>query len=324
MSEKELKRAGSPTLINQFKASDAGGLILILIAFIIIVAAVSGPKFFQITNLLNLMRAVSVTGIMACAVTLVMVTGNIDLSLGWLIGLCACITAVYSKSTLLAVLLPILIGAIGGAINGVLVGGLRLNAFIATLGTMYAYKGAAMLYANNRILTAADNPSLKYIGQGYFLKIPVPVWLFAIAAIVFWFILKRTVFGTQIYAVGSNRVSAKFTGISSAKVIIISYILGGMATGLAGVVFFTQVMSTQAYSGAGLEFDVLTAVVLGGTSVTGGKGTIFGTLLGALFVGILSNGFTMMGIPATLQYIAQGLILVVAIRADIVKARRMK
>ncbi|NTV89626.1 MAG: ABC transporter permease [Clostridiales bacterium] len=324
MKEKEMKNAGNPSFVEQFKQSDTGGLILILAAFLIIVAVVSGPKFFQVTNLLNLMRSVAVTGIMACAITLVMVTGNIDLSLGWLIGLCSCITAVYSKSTLLAILLPILIGAIGGAVNGILVGGLKLNAFIATLGTMYAYKGAAMLYANNRLLTAADNPSLKFVGQGYFLKIPVPVWIFAVFAAICWFILKKTVFGTQIYAVGSNRVSAKFTGISSAKVIISSYIIGGIATGLAGVIFFTQVMSTQAYSGAGLEFDVLTAVVLGGTSVTGGKGSIFGTLLGAIFVAILSNGFTMMGIPATLQYIAQGIILIAAIRADIVKARRLK
>lgn len=324
MLPKEWPRAVSFGPVARFKAAETGGLALILCAFILLVVCVSGPKFFQPSNLLNLMRSVSVTGIMACAITLVMISGNIDLSLGWLIGLCACITGVYSGHTAAAVLLPILVGAAGGAVNGVLVGGLKLNAFIATLGTMYAYKGAAMLYANNRLLTAADNPSLKFMGQGYSLGIPVPVWLLAAAALVFWFLLNRTVFGTQIYAVGSNRVSAKFSGISSEKVIILSYMLGGIATGLAGVVFFAQVMSTQAYSGAGLEFDVLTAVVLGGTSVTGGKGTILGTVLGIIFVGVLSNGFTMMGIPATLQYIAQGIILVIAIRADIVKARRLK
>jgi len=165
---------------------------------------------------------------------------------------------------------------------------------------------------------------LKFLGQGDILGIPVPVWIFFLMAVIFGFVLSRTGFGTRVYAVGSNAVVSRFSGISSGKVIFISYLLGGLATGVASVILFSKVMSTQVYSGAGLEFSVLSGIVLGGTSVTGGKGSVPGTVLGVIFVGILLNGFTLMGLSANVQYIAQGLILLIAIRADVMRSRGMK
>jgi len=312
-----------------FKARNGGiqnlGIFIIMLVFIVIVVALSGSKFLTPTNLLNLLRSISVTGLMAVATTLVMITGNIDLSLGWMIGLAACITGVHSDNTAEALVLAILACAACGAFNGILVGVLKLNAFITTLGTMYAFKGITMMYSDGKMLTASvQNDSLKFIGQGNILGVPTPIWIFLIAGLIFWFLLKRTTFGNRIYAVGANPVSAKFSGVSSARIIMATYILTGIVTGIAGVVFYSKVMSVQPYSGAGLEFDVLTAIVLGGTSVSGGKGNVLGTIIGVIFVGILSNGFTLIGLGSNAQYITQGVILILAMRADVMSTRGMK
>jgi len=313
----QVKEKG-PTLKQRANRVQNLGVIMIMVVFIAVVVIVSGSKFFNTTNLLNLLRSISVTGIMACAVTLVMVTGNIDLSIGWMIGLTACLTGIYSNNLPMAIGLALTVGAACGAINGFLVGVLKLNAFITTLATSYVFNGITMLYTEGKLLTTKDaSPILKNIGQGSLLGIPIPIWIFAVIAVIFWFLLKKTTFGNKIYAVGSNPISSRFSGVSSAKVTMAVYVLAGLAVGLAGIVFFSKTMSVQQYSGVGLEFEVLTAIVLGGTSVAGGRGNVLGTVLGVVFVGILGNGFTLMGLGSNAQYIAQGLILLVAMRADV-------
>jgi ribose transport system permease protein len=299
------------------------GILLIMFVFIAVVLFFSGPKFFISTNITNLLRSVSVTGIAASALTLVMISGNIDLSVGWMIGFAACLTGANSGNAAAALFLALILCTACGALNGFLVGVLRLNPFITTLGTMYMFKGITMIYSNGLQLTSS-NPSavLKFIGQGYLLKFPVPVWLFVLIAGIFLFLLKRSSFGIRIYAVGSNSTATHFSGISPAKIIMLTYILAGLAAGLAGVVLYSKVMSTQAYSGVGLEFDALTAIVLGGTSVAGGKGNVIGTIIGVIFVGILANGFTLMGLGSNPQYIVQGLILLAAMRADVMKENK--
>jgi len=314
----EQQRIGSRiTKIDNF------GVLLIMVAFIVVVIVFSGNRFFEPTNITNLLRSVSVTGIVAAALTLVMVAGNIDLSIGWLIGFAACLTGVHSDNALVAFALAIPLCALCGALNGVLVGFLRLNPFITTLGTMYVFKGITMLYANNRQLTTAvPSKSLIFFGQGTLLGVPFPIWVFAAAAAIFFFLLKFTTFGTRIYAVGANPLAARFSGISAPKTVFLTYLLGGVAAGVAGVLLFCKVMSTQPYSGAGQEFDALTAIVLGGTSVMGGKGTVLGTVIGVVFVGILANGFTLMGLESNMQYIVQGVVLVIAMRTDVLNMRR--
>jgi ribose/xylose/arabinose/galactoside ABC-type transport system permease subunit len=297
------------------------GVICIMLAFIVVVLLFSGSKFFLPDNLMNLFRKISVTGVLASALTLVMIAGNIDLSVGWIVGLGACITGAHSDSALFAIPVAAAVCALCGAFNGVLVGVIKLNPFITTLGSMYVFKGLTMLYANGRQLTT-EYPSgfLKSIGTGHIAGIPVPIWIFAVGALVCGFILGKTVLGTQVYAVGANPSAARFSGISPAKIVLLTYIFGGLAAGIAGIVLYTKVLSTQPYSGVGLEFDALTAIVLGGVSVTGGKGNVAGTILGVIFVGILSNGFTLIGLGSNAQYIVQGLILLAAMRADVMKA----
>jgi ribose transport system permease protein len=296
------------------------GVIVIMIAFIIFVIALSGSKFFEPTNVTNILRSVSVTGIIATALTPVMIAGNIDLSVGWLVGFAACLTGVHSDSAPTAFLLAVGLSALCGALNGALVGLIKLNPFITTLGTMYLFKGITMMYSNGRQLTTPNpSPALEYVGGGKLLGIPFPIWIFAMTAAVFFFMLKNTNFGTKIYAVGANALAARFSGISYAKTVMITYTLGGIAAGVAGVILYTKVMSTQPYSGVGQEFDALSAIVLGGTSVAGGKGGVPGTVLGIVFVGILANGFTLVGLGSNAQYIVQGLVLIVAMRADVMR-----
>jgi len=318
--EAKVEKKGS--FLSRLVNAQYFGVGAIMIVFIIVVLATTGGKFFTADNITNLLRSVAVIGVMASAVTLTMITGNIDLSLGWMIGFAAVITGVHSDSFASALLLAVAAGAACGALNGFLVGVLELNSFITTLGTMYIFKGITMLYSNGTLVTAAvQDPVLRFVGQGEPLGVPMPVWIFVIVAIIFGFLLRRSTFGAHVYTVGANPISARFSGINSKRVIFTTYLLAGIATAVAGVIFYAKVMSVQPYSGAGLEFDVLTAVVLGGTSVTGGKGNVLGTVLGVVFVGILSNGFILMGLGSNAQYIVQGIILLIAMRADVAKVR---
>ncbi len=313
------------SLWKRVSSKDNLGVIAMMIVFIVIVVAFSGPKFFTGKNITNLLRSVSVVGIMSCAVTLVMVTGNIDLSLGWMIGFCAVIAGHHSFNFGEALFFAVIAGMACGAVNGILIGGLKLNPFIGTLGTMYVFKGVTTLYSDGEFVTGQEPSSvLAFIGQGQILGIPTPILIFVLFALTFWLLLKRTTFGTKVYAVGANGIAARASGIRTGFIILAVYMLAGLATGVAGTVFYAKVMSVQPYSGVGLEFDVLTAVVLGGTSVTGGKGNVIGTILGVLFVGILSNGFTMMGLGSNATYITQGIILLVAMWADVKSSGGLK
>lgn len=315
------RTAVSKNHLKSFIAKDGSGVLLILIVFIIVVSVLTQGKFLSANNITNLLRSISVLGVMCCAITLVMITGNIDLSVGSLLSLCACISAtMVVNSLLLAIAVPMLVGLAAGFINGFLVGKMKLNPFIITLGMLSVYKAFTLLYANNRYLVPDENAAYKAIGQGYLIGIPVPVWIFLAIAIIYFLVLKKTVFGTHIYSVGSNPTSSRFSGISSNKTIIAAYMLGGMTTGLSGVILCSTIMSAQAQLGNGYEFNAVTAIVLGGVSILGGKGSIPGTVMGVVFLGVLQNGFTLIGIPTAAQYVIQGLMLIIALRLDSVKA----
>lgn len=315
------RTAVSKNYLKSFIAKDGSGVLLILIAFIVVVSVLTQGKFLSANNITNLLRSISVLGVMCCAITLVMITGNIDLSVGSLLSLCACISAtMVVNGLLLAIVVPMLVGLAAGFINGFLVGKMKLNPFIITLGMLSVYKAFTLLYANNRYLVPEENAAYQAIGQGYFIEIPVPVWIFLAVAVIYYLVLKKTVFGTHIYSVGSNPTSSRFSGISSNKTVIAAYMLGGMTTGLSGVILCSTIMSAQAQLGNGYEFNAVTAIVLGGVSILGGKGSIPGTVMGVAFLGVLQNGFTLIGIPTAAQYIIQGLMLIIALRLDSVKA----
>lgn len=296
------------------------GTFIIMIVYIVVISILK-PDFLTLSNLTNLVRAVSIVGIMGSALTLVMLTGNTDLSTGYMLSLVACVACNHVDSNpVLAVILPIVVGAVCGAINGFFVGKMKINAFVTTLGMSYVYAAATQHYTNSKYLAATSDGWFKFLGQGYvFGVIPMPVIIFALAAVVYTFVLRRTVFGAQIYAVGTNPTSANFSGISSVKVVWLSYILGGATVGLAGVVLCARSMSAQPLMGAGYEFEVLTAVALGGLNLAGGKGSVAGTVLGVIFVGILKNSFNILGLSSGLQYLILGVLLMISVKAALDK-----
>lgn len=294
------------------------GLYILILLYVVLVALLNA-SFMTAGNWLNLFRQVAVYGIVSCGITLIMLTGRTDLSAGMMLTFLACVSCYFVtpdvENQTLAILVPLVLGALGGLVNGILVGIIRLNSFVSTLGMMSLYTGGILLFIKkNTSLFGSQNVTFyKFLGQGSVLGIPMPVIIMLVVAAICAVILKKTVYGARIYAVGSNAVNARFSGINSAGIIVSVYTISGLLTGLASVVMCARIMSAQPKMGAGYEFTALTAVVLGGLSIKGGKGNILGTLIGVLILGIIDNSFTILGLDPNLQYVVKGLILIVAV-----------
>jgi ribose transport system permease protein len=304
------------------KVGSINGIVIALILLIILVS-IGSAKFTTWSNITNILRQAVPLGIMACMGVFVIIGGNIDLSVGSILsftGLISC-NLVGSGMTL-AILVPIIMGAACGAFNGFLVGVLRFNPFISTLGTMSIFQAAAYFYSNNKFLTAKPNEVFRVMGQGYFLGIPIPVYILAAIFLIFFYILKKTTFGRAAYIVGGNPECAKYSGISYSKTTVVTYALSGMAAAVTAIILVARQMAAQPEMGQGYEFDVITAIVVGGVGLSGGKGTIWGALLGVLFIVILKNAFILLDIPLYYQYSVLGLILMLAVGLDVLSERR--
>lgn len=297
--------------------------IIIAIAVLLIIISVFSDKFLQFSNIMNVLRQTSTIGIMACGTAFVMIGGSIDLSIGSILSLCALISCkMTSYNTIFAILMPLIVGISCGAFNGFLVGKLKFNPFITTLGTLSVYQALAFFYSDGRFLNAAQNNSYKQIGQGYLFKIPIPIIICVFVVLIFLYLFKKTIFGRKVLAVGGNSVSAEFSGISYSKITILTYMLSGLCAAISSIIFVSRIMSAQPEMGSGYEFDVITAVIIGGVSLSGGKGTIWGAVLGVLFIGILKNSFILFGIPLFVQFVAMGIILILAVAIDSLKEIR--
>ena len=303
--------------IGRIKKLRVNTIFIILIVCILTMLSVS-DKFFTLDNIMNLIRQVTLVGIMATAVTPLMISGNLDLSIGSIFSFAALVACEFSYyGVAVAVLLAIAVGAICGLVNGLLIGYLKLNALIVTLATMLVFQALAFWYRSGDFLVAdKENLAFQFIGQGDIFGIPTQVVIFICLIIIFHIILNKTVFGHQIKYLGSNKDSALYTGISFTKVTIILYVMVGIAAGISGIVISSRLMAAQPKLGIGYEFEVITAVVLGGVSLLGGKGSMLGTFFGVLILGILKNGFVLAGLQAELQDIAQGIILILAVALD--------
>ena len=324
MSERKIKSA-----FKKFFSLDASAVIIAMIVLIVLISVlapmITGGTFLTSTNIMNIFRKQTYIGIIACGMTLVMITGNIDLSVGNMMTLLTVICALLTKSVgpVGAILLTLLIGAACGGLNGLLVGPLKLNAFITTLGTTSIFYALALIISSG-FTQRAESALFDAIGSGSLWIIPVPVLIMVVIVILFWFLLKRTVFGQQLYAIGANQIAAKFSGIRDRMQIMIAYILTGLCSALAAIVMIARSTSANPQAASGTEMDVILAVVVGGTSIAGGKGTMFGTVLGFLFIGFMTTGFTFLGMNEYVQNIVTGVILVAALSFDVVKSRRSK
>ena len=290
-----------------------------LIIFSIILGFIN-DNFFTLNNMLNLLRQVSVNALIAFGMTFVILTAGIDLSVGSTLALGSALTAGLLTSgidPMLAVMIGLMIGFALGAINGIVITKGKVAPFIATLATMTIYRGATLVYTDGMPITGlSDSFSFEMIGKGYLFGIPFPVIIMIVAFFILYFVQRKTVFGRQVYAVGGNEDAARLSGIKTDRVKIWVYSITGMLAVLAGIIITSRLDSAQPTAGTSYELDAIAAVVIGGTSLAGGRGRIAGTLVGALIIGVISNGLNLLNVSSFYQQIVKGGIILVAVLFD--------
>lgn len=303
---------------------------ILAFAFIFIISTVVSKRFCTTTNLLSVMRNAATNAICAFAMTFVIITGGIDLSVGSFMSLAGCMCTVMIAwadfSVSISVLLSLMIGLGYGLVNGLIITKLKMPPFIVTLAALNILRGISYLVTNGRPVIIS-NAFFPVIGGGIWKGIPIPVFYMIILFIIFWFLLNRTRYGRHLYAVGGNRTAAEYSGINTDKIIIIAYILSGIMSAFAGIILSSRLNSGQPTIGDGAELDAIAACVVGGVSMSGGSGTLFGTLLGAMIIAILSNVLNLSGINPYAQLVAKGIVILIAVyvyslRDNLVKQKK--
>jgi rhamnose transport system permease protein len=289
------------------------GLLLVLA---LIMLALQSDRFFTTENLLNQGRLMAEVGLVALVMTFVIVTGGIDLSVGSILGLVAILLGVFWQNIGLplpvAMVLGVVAGGIAGFVNGLIITRFGVPPLIATLATLALYRGLAEGISQAR--SVRGYPEWFFVlGQGEFLGVPVQLWIFALCAIVAAVILGLSTFGRATYAIGSNAIASRFSGLKVDRALLLIYTASGLIAGLAAVIFVSRVSTTRSDMGTGLELDVITAVVLGGTSIFGGRGTIIGTLLGLMLMQALKNGLALAGVKGDGTIVVIGAVLIATI-----------
>ena len=303
--------------------------IFILIIVCALVGALS-PYFFTVNNLLNVLRQVTVSGIVGIGFTFVVASGNLDLSVGYMLGFIGVVAALTSKGGLpiaVVIIICVLLGALCGVINASFGIFLGISLFISTLAMGSVYRGTNYILCDNAAIGQLPD-ELNFIGQGYFLEIPIPVWILIALTIVCWFIMNKTKFGRYVLAVGGNREASKVCGINPNAITMGVFVITGICVAIAAVIFTGRAASAQPTAGAGMEMDAIAAVVIGGTPLTGGKGKVVGTIIGCVIIGVINNGLNLLEINTNWQIIVKGLMILIAVLIDIqfskLGARRRK
>lgn len=318
-----MKKQLVKTKTKKFRLSEYA-IYLVMIALIIFFSLIA-DGFLSSTTFFNILRQVAVNGIAAVGMTMVILTGGIDISVGSLIGAssvgCAILMTTFHMNPVLAILLTILFGLIIGLCNGFFIHEIKIPPMIATLASMSILRGAAYILSDG--LPVYDIPeNFTVLGQGYLGIIPIPVIIMAICFIVGYFVLEHTSFGRYTYGIGSNLEASRLSGVNVRKIIYSVYGICGALSALAGVVYLSRVNSGQPKGGEGYEMDIITAVVLGGVSMTGGEGKISRVIAGLVIMGVLMTGMTMINIPDYYQRVVKGLVLLAAVSYDILSRRR--
>ena len=288
--------------------------VLVVFVLLFAVSCMLSDRFLQTSNLFNILRQISMFGILSVGMTFVIVSGGIDLSVGSIIALVCVITAnmVNDHGIIPAILVALLVGALVGLINGVGIAYGKLQPFIMTLGTMYIATAAAAIYTNGTPISIKGNFS-KIGNSMLFNTIPLPAIYFIVILIAAYLVMRNTRFGRHVYSIGSNKEATRLAGVDVKKVTLSVYILSGVLAAVTGIIFAAQMASGSPVAGEGYEMNAITAAVVGGTSMSGGKGNLLGTFLGAVIMGILSNIMNLCGVSSYWQTVLTGLILVVAI-----------
>jgi rhamnose transport system permease protein len=291
-------------------------ILAVLLVLALAVLAMQSDRFFTIDNLLNQGRLMAEVGLVALAMTFVIVSAGIDLSVGSILGLVAILLGVFWQKLgiplPLAMFLGVVVGGIAGLVNGIIITRFRVPPLIATLATLALYRGLAEGISQAR--SVRGYPEWFFVlGQGEVLGVPTQLWIFLACAVIAAIVLGMSTFGRATYATGANIVAARFSGIPVDRTILLIYAASGLISGLAAIIFVSRVSTTRSDMGTGLELDVITAVVLGGTSIFGGRGTIIGTLLGLILMQALKNGLALAGVKGDGTIVVIGLILIATI-----------
>ncbi|PTI75647.1 ribose ABC transporter permease [Staphylococcus succinus] len=290
-----------------------------LILLVIIISALNSA-FLEPSNLFNLLRQVSINGLIAFGMTFVILTGGIDLSVGSTLALSSAMIAILMVSgmdSIVALLIGCIFGAILGAINGLLITIGKMAPFIATLATMTVFRGVTLVITDGNPITNLNGSyAFQLFGRGYFLGVPVPAVTMFITFIILYIVLHKTIFGRQTYAMGGNEKAAFISGIKVNKLKVMIYSLAGLMSAMAGAILTSRLNSAQPTAGMSYELDAIAAVVLGGTSLTGGKGRILGTLIGVLIIGVLNNGLNLLGVSSFYQQVVKGVVIIIAVLID--------
>jgi ribose transport system permease protein len=312
-----------PKKIDWSLALDKYGIILIFLAICIILSFLS-PVFLTMRNVLNVFRQVSITGIMGVGMTFVILTGGIDLSVGSLLALAGVLAAGlqvnHGAGPFLMTVVPILVVTCLGLLVGFIITKFRIPPFVATLGMMSAARGLALIYTDGYPISGLSQ-SFRVLGSGMIGPVPVPVVIYLVVVVIGAVILAQTKFGRYVYAIGGNEEAVRLSGIPTHLYKIIIYGISAFTAALSGVILAARLSSGQPTAGEGYELDVIAAVVIGGTSLMGGRGGIFGTFIGALLIGVLTNGFNLLNISPFYQQFVKGIIIVAAVITEQLRSR---
>ena len=326
------RRVGVALLLARFAP-------LMFLIVLMVVFYIAEPRFMSANNLLNVMRQISITGLIALGMTFVILTGGIDLSVGSVVALAGLLAAGLAKGSAqntlsleqtIATGYPVwvcagaagLVGLGAGLIQGFAITRLDVPPFVVTLGGMSVFRGAALLYSGGGPISAFSE-SYRFWGQDKIGPIPVPVILFLLGALICHIVLRHTRYGRHVYAVGGNPEAARLSGLNVKALLLSVYVIVGVWAGLAGFVLSSRLNAAEAVAGLGYELTVIAAVVIGGTSLSGGVGSVLGTVVGAILMGVLLNGLVMMNVSPYVQQIIVGSIIVLAVAFDrFIKSRR--
>lgn len=299
----------------------------ILVAFVValVAFAFASDRFLTADNVMTVVRQASIVGTIALGVTFVVIAGNLDLSVGSLLSFATVLVVdLHDKIGPSGAILAMFAATLAvGAVNGLLVGFLRLNSLIVTLAMLSAIQGLTLIYTGGQNVDIADQGGTWFgvIGRGFFLGVAVPVLLFGVLALALEVVLKRTVFGRRVFAVGGNPTAAVFSGIRRNRVVLATYLISAFATGCAALIMGSRVMGSQNNVGQGYELLVLAGVILGGTSLLGGSGSVLKTVVGVLILGFIQNGLLLLGYPYYAQWLVTWAVIILAVWLDVASAR---
>lgn len=287
-------------------------LLVLVVAFALFI-----PSFFTAGNILNILKQSTTISIICCGLALVVIGGNLDLSIGALLSLTLGVSiAMANINTGLAIVAPIGVALIVGAVNGLIVGRARVDSIILTLGTMALINGFVQTYRQGNIITGPMFTSYQAITDAKLFAVPSYILIYIAIAVLYQFILVKTSFGRKVILVGENREAAEIAGVNTREVTLITFLICGVSVGIASILMGSRLLQGSTNTGAGMEFDALTAILIGGISIYGGKGTILNAMVGVFLLAVIINGLTLLNVPFEWRNVAKGAMIILAIGVE--------